>query len=131
VGKTAQQWVHFSLADWDAELQPIAAAPDQHDIASQLLESARASPFFISVRFHWPMQGPHALASTVPPTFSNTSIRPSRSMVARICSLPGVIVNGTCRHTANLDHVSGCMPHANMSCATSIVTQQQQLSPSM
>lgn len=54
------------------------------------------SPFFISVRFHWPMQGPQALASTVPPTFSKISIKPSRSIVARICSLPGVMVNGTC-----------------------------------
>jgi hypothetical protein len=49
-----------------------------------------------SVRFHWPMQGPHALASTVPPTASNASISPSRAMVARICSLPGVMQNGTC-----------------------------------
>ena len=28
------------------------------------------SPFLISVRFHWPMQGPQAFASTVPPTLS-------------------------------------------------------------
>ena len=54
------------------------------------------SPFLISVRFHWPIQGPQALASTVPPTLLNTSIRPSRSIVALICSLPGVMVNGTC-----------------------------------
>ena len=54
------------------------------------------APLAISVRFHWPMQGPQALASTVPPTFSNTSIRPSRAIVARICSLPGVMVKGTC-----------------------------------
>ena len=54
------------------------------------------SPFLISVRFHWPMQGPQALARTVPPTLLKTSIRPSRSMVALICSLPGVIVKGTC-----------------------------------
>lgn len=39
-------------------------------------------PFLTSVRFHWPMQGPQALASTVPPTFSNRSRKPSRSMVA-------------------------------------------------
>ena len=56
----------------------------------------QGAPFLISVRFHWPMQGPQALASTVPPTRLNTSMRPSRSMVARICSLPGVIVKGTC-----------------------------------
>ncbi len=34
-----------------------------------------------SMRFHWPMQGPHALASTVPPIFSNVSIMPSRLIV--------------------------------------------------
>ena len=54
-----------------------------------------SAPFLISVRFHWPMQGPQALASTVPPTLSKISIKPSRSMVARICSLPGVMVKGT------------------------------------
>jgi hypothetical protein len=48
-----------------------------------------------SVRRHWPMHGPHALARTVPPTFSNVLMKPSRSMVARICSLPGVMVKGT------------------------------------
>ena len=58
--------------------------------------SGVGAPLAISVRFHWPMQGPQALASTVPPTFSNTSIRPSRAIVARICSLPGVMVKGTC-----------------------------------
>ena len=40
------------------------------------------SPFLISVRFHWPMQGPQALASTVPPAFWKISSMPSRSMVA-------------------------------------------------
>ncbi len=56
-----------------------------------------SAPFLISVRFHWPMQGPQALASTVPPTLLKMSMRPSRSMVARICSLPGVMVKGTCK----------------------------------
>ena len=54
-----------------------------------------ASPFFTSVRFHCPMHGPHAFASTVPPTASNASRKPSRAIVARTCSEPGVIVNGT------------------------------------
>ena len=54
-----------------------------------------ASPLATSVRFHWPMQGPQLLDSTVPPILSNTSIMPSRAMVARICSLPGEMVNGT------------------------------------
>ena len=61
-----------------------------------IMQECECSPFLISVRFHWPMQGPQALASTVPPTLLKTSIRPSRSMVALICSLPGVMVKGTC-----------------------------------
>jgi len=40
------------------------------------------------------MQGPQALARTVAPAASNTSSRPSRSMVARTCSDPGVIMSG-------------------------------------
>ncbi len=42
-------------------------------------------------RSHWPMHGPHALASTVAPIASRSARSPSRSMVARICSEPGVI----------------------------------------
>lgn len=34
------------------------------------------------------MHGPQALARTVPPTFSNISSKPSRSMVALTCSDP-------------------------------------------
>mmetsp|Transcript_7113 Transcript_7113/g.10671 ORF Transcript_7113/g.10671 Transcript_7113/m.10671 type:complete len:230 (-) Transcript_7113:1286-1975(-) len=52
-----------------------------------------ASPCF-SCLFHWPMQGPQALASTVPPAFSKVSTRPSRAMVARTCSDPGVMRKG-------------------------------------
>ncbi len=48
------------------------------------------SPSEMSSRFHWPMQGPQALASTVAPSFDRISICPSRSMVASICSEPGV-----------------------------------------
>ena len=44
-----------------------------------------------ATRSHWPMHGPQALASTVAPMASRSAIRPSRSMVARICSDPGVI----------------------------------------
>ena len=44
-------------------------------------------------RSHWPIHGPHALANTVAPMDSRSANRPSRSMVARICSLPGVISN--------------------------------------
>jgi hypothetical protein len=41
------------------------------------------------------MQGPHALASTVAPIASRSASSPSRSIVARICSEPGVISSGT------------------------------------
>mmetsp|Transcript_33676 Transcript_33676/g.82632 ORF Transcript_33676/g.82632 Transcript_33676/m.82632 type:complete len:486 (+) Transcript_33676:505-1962(+) len=51
-----------------------------------------AAPCGTSSRRHWPMHGPHALASTVPPTRSSVSMMPSRAIVARTCSLPGVIV---------------------------------------
>mmetsp|Transcript_22641 Transcript_22641/g.29632 ORF Transcript_22641/g.29632 Transcript_22641/m.29632 type:complete len:209 (+) Transcript_22641:680-1306(+) len=53
-----------------------------------------SSPCF-SWRFHWPIQGPHALARTVPPAVSNSSVIPSLSMVARTCSEPGVMRKGT------------------------------------
>lgn len=39
------------------------------------------------------MQGPQAFAKTVPPIFSKISVNPSRCIVARTCSLPGVTVN--------------------------------------
>ena len=39
------------------------------------------SPVLTSLRFHWPIQGPHAFASTVPPIFWKVSMRPSRLMV--------------------------------------------------
>ena len=47
------------------------------------------SPFWMSSRFHWPMQGPQALASTVAADRVKVAIWPSRSMVARICSRAG------------------------------------------
>jgi hypothetical protein len=34
-----------------------------------------------SERFHWPMQGPQALASTVPPICSKVAMMPSRLIV--------------------------------------------------
>ena len=40
-------------------------------------------------RSHWPIHGPHALASTVAPIASRSAIKPSRSIVARICSEHG------------------------------------------
>ena len=44
-------------------------------------------------RSHWPMHGPHALAKTVAPIASRSARSPSRSIVARICSEPGVMSN--------------------------------------
>ena len=46
-------------------------------------------------RSHWPMHGPHALASTTPPIASRSASSPSRSIVARTCSEPGVMYSGT------------------------------------
>src|SRR5438445_12823429 len=48
----------------------------------------------MSSRFHWPMQGPHALANTVAPIASRSASRPSRSIVARTRSEPGVTSSG-------------------------------------
>ncbi len=50
--------------------------------------------FAPSGRDHWPMHGPQALASTVAPAASKMPSSPSRSMVARTCSEPGVIISG-------------------------------------
>ena len=48
-----------------------------------------------AARRHWPMHGPQALASTVPSMSLSDCIWPSRSIVARTCSEPGVTRNGT------------------------------------
>ena len=45
------------------------------------------------VALHCPMHGPQALASTLPPMASRSASRPSRSMVARTCSEPGVTIS--------------------------------------
>ena len=52
------------------------------------------SPFWMSSRCHCPMHGPHAFASTVAPIASRSASRPSRSIVARTCSEPGVMSSG-------------------------------------
>ena len=41
------------------------------------------------------MQGPHAFARTVAPIDSKSFKYPSRSIVALVCSEPGVTINGT------------------------------------
>ena len=53
-------------------------------------------------RRHCPMQGPQAFASTVPLMAWSDCIWPSRSIVARTCSEPGVTISGTaaCRPCA-------------------------------
>ena len=48
-----------------------------------------------AARSHWPMHGPQALARTVAPIASRSASNPSRSIVARICSLPGEIRSST------------------------------------
>ena len=48
------------------------------------------SPFSMSSRFHWPMHGPQAFASTTAPISSSASSWPSRRIVLWICSEPGV-----------------------------------------
>jgi hypothetical protein len=53
-----------------------------------------ALPFTASARFHCPMQGPQAFASTVPPICSKVSRKPSRFIVWKIRSEPGEIKNG-------------------------------------
>ena len=47
-----------------------------------------------SGRLHCPMHGPHALARTVAPMDRSEPICPSLSIVARICSEPGVTSSG-------------------------------------
>ena len=47
----------------------------------------------MSVRFHCPMHGPHALASTVPPILPKVSTSPSRLTVWNTRSEPGVTRN--------------------------------------
>jgi hypothetical protein len=44
---------------------------------------------------HWPIQGPQAFARTTPFISLRDCIWPSRSMVARTCSEPGVTRKGT------------------------------------
>ncbi len=60
-------------------------------------------------RRHWPMHGPHALAKTVAPSALSVAIWPSRSIVARTRSEPGVTMKG----------VAGLRPWAWACCATS------------
>ena len=46
------------------------------------------------MRFHWPMQGPHALARTVAPASSKSLTKPSFSMFTCTALEPGVTKNG-------------------------------------
>ena len=41
-------------------------------------------------RFHWPMQGPHAFASTTPPASSKIAVNPSASIAFATATDPGV-----------------------------------------
>ncbi|KAH3662866.1 hypothetical protein OGATHE_004442 [Ogataea polymorpha] len=60
-----------------------------NEVKITLVSFGAASPLS-----HWPIQGPHALASTIAPFSSNVLIKPSLSIVARICSDPGVTKKG-------------------------------------
>ena len=57
------------------------------------------------------MHGPHAFASTKAPTSSSAEVKPSRSIVARICSEPGVHRNGTYHNVKILLSVPTCLHH--------------------
>ncbi len=50
-------------------------------------------------RFHCPMQGPQAFAMIVAPIWRKRVIIPSRSAVALICSLPGLMISGAATAT--------------------------------
>ena len=41
-------------------------------------------------RFHWPMHGPHAFASTTPPASSKIAVNPSASIAFATATEPGV-----------------------------------------
>ena len=49
--------------------------------------------FSAPVLAHMPMHGPQAFAKTFAPILENVSINPSRSMVKRTFSEPGVMLN--------------------------------------
>ncbi|MNL02162.1 hypothetical protein D3C87_1226610 [compost metagenome] len=53
------------------------------------------TPRLTSSRFHWPMQGPQALAKIFAPMASRLSRRPSRRAVSKIWAEPGLIIKGT------------------------------------
>ena len=80
----------------DARKFIVSLLPSLRDLKLRLndVRIAFSSPF-LSSRLHCPMQGPQAFASTVAPTSSNADVTLSRSIVARICSDPGVHKKGT------------------------------------
>ena len=79
----------------DATKAWVSGLPSLRDVKLRLNDVMMElrSPFCTSCLFHCPMHGPQALARTVPPTDSSFASMPSRSMVARTCSEPGVMVN--------------------------------------
>ncbi len=62
--------------------------PGKFRLNELTMESGR--PLTASARFHWPIQGPQAFARTVAPICSKVSMNPSRFMVLKIRSDPGV-----------------------------------------
>jgi hypothetical protein len=69
-----------------------------------------------------PMHGPHAFASTKAPTPSSAEVNPSLSMVARICSEPGVHRNGTYHTAKTLLSVPTCLHHR---CPSLVIEEQR------
>ena len=60
-------------------------------------------PSFSRSRRHCPMHGPHAFASTMASISWSAPICPSRSIVARTCSEPGVTINSVAAETPRPD----------------------------
>ena len=73
-------------------------SPIKHILGASLASALFPAGYWLAPAWRrtWPMQGPQALASTSPPAFSSAASRPSRWMVARICSEPGVTSSCDC-----------------------------------
>ena len=79
----------------------VAACPSLRRGKLRLYEVtiALGAPGSACGRRHWPMQGPHAFASTAAPMSLSDCNWPSRSMVARTCAEPGVTMSGIAAFT--------------------------------
>lgn len=108
--------------------------PDIAAISSErtvLVTGFSAFPLQYVIRACWlrpkreltcPMHGPHAFASTKAPTSSSAEVNPSRSIVARICSEPGVHRNGTYHTVKRFLSVPTCLHHR---CPSLVIEEQR------